>query len=619
MIFKNLHGTTRNIFSIGLGSTRSILSPNSTKKNLEMLGDNGEHWTIGDSPLLIRFNFNGNNPPFVGSNTGKYGICHTSGGSYTAGALYYDDGNSITIVTVFSGLSIITSADISGTISLSANLLYTAESNIAPYSWTAKGLKPDTEHNDISGRSNSDCHPISAITDLQDELDLRPRYLLHVKAAEDISAGDELSMDVNGEMQKYPATGGEGTSEYTTNDVTHHAAIFLKTSDNTGVICYRKNGTDTLYFKCAKGNANGSISYSAESSLTISAGITDLKLCKINDTQFGYIWSDGSRVGIGCGSQNGISSAPTLGTTQNLVSTSTAVSCDICWDSEKSHLIGVYAYSGTVYNRYCSISGNNVSSPPYNQISMVSGTECRCCTEGGNVIVTAINSGSSNWREAKWYKPFFGTGRYDDRTDTETVSGCSYHCGLKVQSGNILSQFRTGTSIQTYQATYSSGSSMGTPTTYGSAITGDDAELIQTSSGAGYSAVLSGNHIKIYEGTLSSTYTLIYTSIWAVNSASVNLSSLMFGSVFAFGFTGYYADANDVWLIDSSATRTDHFIAVSYGNVSAGSYFDADIALPLIVLPRNYVPGTMYEYGPYKYQVVMPDHAVIIIEATTIM
>jgi len=619
MIFKNLHGTTRKIFSIGIGADQSTLSPDITRKRLEVSGNNDDRWIVGDNPLSIQFSFPGDTVPSGGDNTGKYGICHTTDGSYSAGNIYYDDGTSLVSVKVTSGVSIVTSDAISGTLSLAANTLYTAESSTAPYSWTAKSTGGGAEHNDLSGRSDADCHPISAVTDLQDELDLRPRYLLHVKAAEALTAGDELSMDVNGEMQKYPATGGEGTSEYTTNDVTHHAAVFLKSSDNTGIIVYRKDGTDALYFKCAQGNPDGSISYSAESSLVISSGIQEVRLCRISDTQFGYIWADGSRVGLGTGSQNGITSAPTLGTTQDLASTSGASSCDVCWDPDESHLIGVYAYSGAVYNRYCSISGNDVSAPPYSQIGMVYGTQCRCATEGGNVIVTAINGTESNWREAKWYKPWFGTGRYDDQTGTATVSNCSTHCGLKVQDGNIMSQFKYGTSIQTYKATYSSGSTMGTPVTYGSAITGDDGDLIQTGSGAGYTAIISGTHIKIYEGTLTGTYSLIYTSVFTLSTSSLTISALMFGAVFAFGFVGDYADAKKVWLIDSSATRTDHFIGVSYGDVAQGAYFDVDIALPLIVLPRNYTPGTMYEYGPYKYQVVMQRQAVIIIEATTIM
>ena len=90
----------------------------------------------------------------------------------------------------------------------------------------------------------------------------------------------------------------------------------------------------------------------------------------------------------------------------------------------------------------------------------------------------------------------------------------------------------------------------------------------------------------------------------------------MFGSVFAVGAIGDYAWANMVILVDSSATRTDHFIAVAPTAILQGQKFKADIALPMITLPREYPPGTMYEYGPYSYQVITHNQALVILELT---
>ena len=90
----------------------------------------------------------------------------------------------------------------------------------------------------------------------------------------------------------------------------------------------------------------------------------------------------------------------------------------------------------------------------------------------------------------------------------------------------------------------------------------------------------------------------------------------MFGSVFAFGIGYDFSDSNKVYLIDSSATRTDHFIGVAPYDVLQGQEIQVDIALPLITLPREYPVGTFYYYGPYKYQVIAPTQAVIIIEST---
>jgi hypothetical protein len=57
----------------------------------------------------------------------------------------------------------------------------------------------------------------------------------------------------------------------------------------------------------------------------------------------------------------------------------------------------VYCISSNnnVYNRYCEISGNDVNSPPYGEISMTTGNQVRCETEGSNVIVVSVDNGSS--------------------------------------------------------------------------------------------------------------------------------------------------------------------------------------------------------------------------------
>jgi hypothetical protein len=400
-----------------------------------------------------------------------------------------------------------------------------------------------------------------------------------------------------------------------------HSAIFLNNSNNQGIIAWVKSGTTAIYVVTAQGNPDGSVSYSGLSTITTTGVPWALRTCKIDNGRAGLIFSDNNGVTLGIVGNNGISTPPSLGTRQVLngnVAHTNGVDC--VWDSGQDNLIGVYALSSnsTVYNRYCEISGNNVNSPPYGEISMTSGSQVRCTTEGNNIIVTAINGTSSNWREAAWNKPFLSTGRYDDQTDTETLSNCSNHCGLQVQSGTILSQFEHNGNLQTYQATYSSGSSMNTPTTYGSDIPGKWGDLIKTDSGIGYTAILtSSNKVEIWEGSLTGSYELTYTSIFSVDSSNTEIQALMFGSVFAFGIGYASTDANQVFLIDSTLTRTDHFIGVAPSNILQGQKFNVDIALPLITLPREYPPGTFYHYGPYKYQVITHNQAVIIIESTT--
>ena len=81
----------------------------------------------------IGFSFSGGSAPSAGTNTGKFGFAHTSGGSYTAGDVVYDDGATLTKITY--PLHITTTTSISGTISMIANGIYSNDAG----TWTLKG------------------------------------------------------------------------------------------------------------------------------------------------------------------------------------------------------------------------------------------------------------------------------------------------------------------------------------------------------------------------------------------------------------------------------------------------------------------------------------------------
>jgi hypothetical protein len=452
------------------------------------------------------------------------------------------------------------------------------------------------------------------------DLTLVPQYLLNTAAAEDISAGVELSMDVNGNMQQYPATGGEMNTQYTTDNVDIHDAIFLNSYTNQGIICWvNNNDSSKIHFIVAQGNPDGSISYSPAVIKDVGSTVKDIRICRINNTTAGYIWVDDDGVNLGALRNNDLSSAPSLGTTQQLVAVSSATSADVIWDNDNTNLIGVYSENGTaVRNRYCKINDFNVQTPPYSGIWMMDGEHVRCTTEGGNVVVVTVYQNKSNWREAAWRKPYWSTGRYDDQTDTQEVASCSEHCGLQVKDSTIMAQFKYDTRLYTYFAHYSSGNSIDTPAQYATPIDGITADLVKTDSGIGYNIVLRNDtKLEIYEGTLQGTYQSVYISTMTLSTSISSLRSLMFGSVFAIGVLGDYAWSNKVVMVSTSTTRTDHFIGVASVSVLQGQYFDVDIALPLITLPRDYPPGTFYYYGPYKYQVITHNQAVLILEATT--
>lgn len=152
--FMQLLGTMASFFHIG-GPTGPGIARSSSKlqarnaannamANLEVADpsadtDAATYLATKRRVYLIEFSFDGASPPSPGDNTGKYGLCHTSGGGYTAGAVYYDDGASVAVVAVYKSQVIVTTDAVTGTVSLVADGLYVAETGSAPYTWTLKG------------------------------------------------------------------------------------------------------------------------------------------------------------------------------------------------------------------------------------------------------------------------------------------------------------------------------------------------------------------------------------------------------------------------------------------------------------------------------------------------
>lgn len=101
--------------------------------------DAATYLDVKEKAVVIQFSFHGSTPPTAGTNTGNYGMCHTSGGAYTAGAIYYDDGTSIYAVTSYKGQIVLTTSSFTGSVSLGANGVYVAQTNTAPFTWTLKG------------------------------------------------------------------------------------------------------------------------------------------------------------------------------------------------------------------------------------------------------------------------------------------------------------------------------------------------------------------------------------------------------------------------------------------------------------------------------------------------
>jgi len=157
-VFKKIKGIIGDIFLLGIESTAHGIKDNtdgvsvvqndeSTLANAVVARPQGASQDTHASTYLdtkervidIEWSFAGATAPAPGTNTGKYGLCHTSGGGYSAGNIYLDDGAALTLIPMYHGMCCSPRAVITGTVSMIADGLYLAEGAAAPWTWTLKG------------------------------------------------------------------------------------------------------------------------------------------------------------------------------------------------------------------------------------------------------------------------------------------------------------------------------------------------------------------------------------------------------------------------------------------------------------------------------------------------
>lgn len=143
MLLSNIWGTIQALFRIG-GTSGINIKHNSGAVEFRNTADNAfvtaralqiaSSNTMADIPTLldlyglnplIEFSFTGASAPSPNSNAGKFGFAHTTGGSYTAGDVVYDNGSAL--VKLYTVKALMTTTSITGTISLVANGSYAKE------------------------------------------------------------------------------------------------------------------------------------------------------------------------------------------------------------------------------------------------------------------------------------------------------------------------------------------------------------------------------------------------------------------------------------------------------------------------------------------------------------
>jgi hypothetical protein len=162
--FSDFKGTMQQLLGIG-GPTGIKLKHNSGKLEAKNAADNAfittrvakiasSSTTVNDVPTLldlkgrmavVEFAFDGATPTTPGANTDKFGFVHTTGGSYTAGQIVYDDGAALVVLPTDVVKHLTTALAVTGTISFINNGIYAWDAG----SWVLKGDGNSTSEGNV--------------------------------------------------------------------------------------------------------------------------------------------------------------------------------------------------------------------------------------------------------------------------------------------------------------------------------------------------------------------------------------------------------------------------------------------------------------------------------------
>jgi hypothetical protein len=190
----------------------------------------------------ITFDFDGASAPSPGANTGEFGMCHTTGGGYTQGRVYYDTGAALTLLPTEVVRTITTSTAISGSISFIANGIYAAPDGVT---WVLKGdgtgattgldrvIKVDFDYND-SGT------PVDSTTSIPDTA-VVTYAAIRIKTV--FGGSPTIALTVNGSSPE-TLIGTGGNDPTAAHEYVNHGSHEI-TSSNEGVVRVDLQGAAT--------------------------------------------------------------------------------------------------------------------------------------------------------------------------------------------------------------------------------------------------------------------------------------------------------------------------------------------------------------------------------------
>jgi hypothetical protein len=461
------------------------------------------------------------------------------------------------------------------------------------------------------------------------DIELVPEYKLRAKASMPLVAFDRVSMDVNGNIQKYPATGGEGNSTFTDKVVDKHNIVYI--GNNIGIVIYSEANINKLYMKPGQAQADGSITWGSELTLDTGGSVQKISSVHINDSYANITWVEDSATSLRStnittnGSIIGVGSVITPG---NAGSRAQVTDAGVCFDSSLEQLIWAWYEDGkSIYNNYASFNQTTINPSGSEDIDMAFGSsvqELEVTTEDENIVVQAMSSaGGVYWREAGWNDSRWNDD-YDQLSSVAVVvsSGAYSLGGIQANNGAIFGQAQVGLDEwQTYYAGYSSGEQIYTVNAFGGSISAQEACLVNTDSGIGYNIIFDSNNVfKVYQGSSSNPnagYQPVYTGAATLDTINpYEEYVIMFGSNFAIVIAGSDEIKNEIYFIDSNATRTDNYIGNAAQAVGIGEEVEVYIGLPMINHSMSYARGDVFYLGPYKYQAVDEHRVLMIVEET---
>lgn len=475
--------------------------------------------------------------------------------------------------------------------------------------------------NDGEGQGNS--VEIKAYGNM--DLMLVPEYNLTRNASTALTDGQEVSMNINGDIQGYPATGGASNTDFTERSVIHHNMVFV--SGATGIVAYTDATANALFLKPGVAQANGSVIWGTELLITTNGDVSRIRSCQIDATYVNFTWFAGT------GMQSVI--VNTNGTTVSLGGIVTPRDADnvsfgdVAYDSAQNKIVWAWRETDNyVYNNYGKVSGNSMDVDDYAAQSGQDpgGTtlDLEITSEGNNIICSYHKSDNVlQLMEMNWYKPTFSTGRYDDNTNVLTVvSGISQLCGVAVYGGTIRCQTKISGLFNTYYASYSSGGTINPANQAGGSLSGEAAKTMESDSGLAYNVIYStGERIEVWElslGDMATGWEKIFTGAAAIPSTAAveEVYAVIFGATFAVLLKGDTVIRDTIDFIDSNATRTDNYIGNAMGAANPGDQVTVLMGLPIINHPIIHAPGAVFHNGPYKYQAISKHQVVMIVEET---